>query len=478
MEGSESMSEYPDSVVDVDGHIYELPEDTLGKGGQGVVFSAKNTPDVAVKFCEPPGARGAAERKDLQQRLERVQTLPLAPEFDLARPLSMLRGHTGYTMRLLDGMVPIGQLIGTGVENVAEFYAETGGLRRRLEILARAARILARLHAQPLVYADISHQNIFVSKSTDAAEVWFIDADNLVYEPDVRGAIHTPYFGAPEVVRGESPVHTLTDIYSFAVLAFWVLAQNHPFLGEAVEVAGWDVSTTEDLEEKARRGELPYVDDPDNPRNRALEGIPRDIVMTATMRRLFEQMFVAGRIDPFARPGAADFVEALRQARDMTLTCGGCGMTYFVNAGQCPWCDAEAGGPAILSVEVRRWDPRLDEDDWEGLYGSRILWRKVIEAGRVGALRRHEVSAAPLAAEGRAELEVEIVENGVRLERAGECEREFWVVSGAESTPRPIEESLMMPLPIPGREWHLHCGPLEQPHRLASFRYVEGQGGR
>ncbi|WP_168210674.1 hypothetical protein [Persicimonas caeni] len=463
-------------MVDEKGNTYELADKPLGKGGQGIVFRSSSTPDVVVKFCAPPGEGGEAKtldegRRRLRRRLEEVRTLPLTG-LPVASPLAMLHGHVGYTMRLLEQMGPIGGLIATGSEeSLPQFYLDSGGLRRRLEILSQLAWILARLHAVPLVYGDISHNNVFVPEAVDASGVWLIDCDNLDWLPRASTSVYTPYFGAPEVVQHGAHADTLTDVYSFAILAYWVLVLNHPFLGSAVEVNGWDVTTTEDLEEKALRGELPFVDDPSDASNRSDEGVPRAWVLTRQLRELFERTFVDGREDRTARPSMVDFVDAFRRAADMTIWCDECGMTHFVNADSCPWCPSEGSQTGVLSIEIRHWEPRLDEEDWSLLRASKPLWRKVVQAGRTDVITTHMVSAAPLEAANEPELEVSVSRGGVSLSNVSD--REFRLVSGPDGSETPLRGEKTLPLPKGRREWFLHCGPADESHRIAFFRYFE-----
>src|SRR5262249_30001173 len=161
---------------------------------------------------------------------------------------------------LLTGMVPIKDLVAPPDTSLVGFYRDTGGLRRRLRLLARAAEILTRLHAVPVAYGDVSDANVFVSAGAEDEEVWLIDAANLRFVSSPGAAVHTARFGSPEVVREESGNTTLSDAYAFALLAFLVLAQQHPFHGDYVEQGGW--ADDVDREAQANRGELPWIDDP------------------------------------------------------------------------------------------------------------------------------------------------------------------------------------------------------------------------
>ena len=325
------MSDFPSTVVDDDGSVHHLLKQPLGRGGQGVVLRTRS-PHIAVKLIGAledapvsPEVRSAEKlwgkltrasgialtpdahkHSALRRRLEDVRALPL-PILHLAQPLAMLRDHVGYTMRLLSGMVPIRTLIAEpGSSKLGEFYQSSGGLGRRLELLANTAALLARLHGLPLVYADVSPNNVFISEATDASEVWLIDLDNLDYLSTNAPQIFTPGFGAPEVVTGRGGVSTLSDSYSFAVLAFWVLTQQHPFLGEYVEEGGWDDDGDEDREQLAFHGALPWIEDTKDNSNRTSKGIARHLALSKPVRDLFEKTFESGRTDRMARPSMAE----------------------------------------------------------------------------------------------------------------------------------------------------------------------------
>ena len=476
MSSNKAGSPYPSTVVDERGETFELEDEPLGEGGQGIVVRARNSDDVVVKLCSLRGTGASAAKKRLRRHLEEVRLLPV-DGLQLARPMEMLRGGetVGYTMRMLRDMVPIGELITTsGKDNLVEFYLEGGGLRRRLRLLEKAASTLAKLHSTPLVYGDVSAQNVFVSESTEADEVWFIDSDNLTYAGQTSSGIYTPMFGAPELVTGHSRANTtVSDVYSFAILAFWVLVQSHPFLGEAVESGGWDETST-DREAEAMEGEFPYIDDPEDDSNLGIHGFSGalGLVFSKTLRRLFQQVFTQGRKDPLSRPKVAEFAESFRRAGGMTVHCSQCSSTYYVTAGSCPWCEAEESRPDVIFVQARRWDPRLDDEDWKALFASNVVYSRVIEVGESATLRRHTVAAVPARLDNEPELKIEFQHGGVSVERLSD--REFWLVTDNTSEPVRLVGSKVLPMPEDDKRWHLHCGPLDKPHRLLSFQLFSG----
>jgi len=324
------------------GRVHVL-ERKIAEGGQGAVVTIAGQPRWLAKLCKWPSADPRAQA--WAQQIESVRRLPIE-DFDLpfAMPKALvLKPRVGYLMELMDGLVPIEQLLiqaqeaalqGLGLEG----FLASGGLKRRLAILARLARVLAKLHGLGIAHGDLSPKNVFVSESVDHAEVWLIDCDNLSYAVrDSSLALYTPDYGAPELVREEAGISTYTDIWSFAVMAFQLLTLLHPLKsGEMVEADS-------ELEATALRGELPWVDHPDDERNRPSAGISRSVVCTALLSKLFDRCFRLGCTVPEARPLMSEWAEALEAAHGLQLVCetdlGGCGSTHlWADDAQCPFC--------------------------------------------------------------------------------------------------------------------------------------------
>ena len=504
------MTDYPKDVVDERGNVHVLKE-MLGEGGQGIVFATTN-PDIAVKLIaggnEPASERrgtllerltyasgaslikGDAARNELRARLETVRTLPHPDDLHLAEPLAMLRGHVGYTMRLLRDMVPIRTLI-LPPENIAEEYLATGGLRRRLRLLAKAAEILGRLHSIPLVYADVSPNNVFISSSAEASEVWLIDADNLHFESAPGPQVYTPGFGAPEIVAGRAPVSTLSDGYAFAVLAFYVLAQIHPFLGNLVEEGGWEESV--DLEKQAYAGELPWVEDDDDDSNRSDKGIPRELVLTPRLTKLFQQTFGVGRQDAASRPSMLEWAEVLHQCADWTVACEGCGSTFYAPREKCPWCDSSPSAK-LLYGKFYVWDPEFNAESYDAvLAGSPVwhplavcvlvlggtydavlagspVWHLCMDRNKATDIARHAAEPSLLRDGDPPVMTVEVKHRSIRLTPHGD-----WVVYAylpREGRTEVIDTAKELPLPLPDSEWLLHFGSPDQIHRVAYFTLI------
>lgn len=344
------------TVVDQHGQSYELTG-RVGEGGQGIVCTT-NYPNVLVKVARASTDERRASWADKIRSLMRqpLEGLPIA------HPLALITTpQPGYVMELMDGLVPMADLMQTASDALMSDdglagYLQTGGLLRRLKILARLARILAELHGRGLAYGDLSPANIFASKSLEYAEVWLIDADNITSQSrDGQQGVFTPDYGAPEILRGESGINTLTDSWSFAVLAYRFLTLAHPLKGDDV------IEGEPEREESALRGELPWVDHPTDSSNALSVGLPREITLNVPLRTLFEKCFNAGMNSPGDRPSLSEWADAFEAATAHCDKCASCGSTFFYTSKHiCPFCDhVQEKDHTILLQEYRYMPPGL-----------------------------------------------------------------------------------------------------------------------
>ena len=377
-------------LVDEYGNIH-YPDTELARGGQGVVYRTRD-PDLAIK--QPLGANGEPDKNaNLRAAFQRVRTLPLPKHIPVSLPLAILRNEPGYVMKLLNGMTSFGAFSLNG-EKRAELekeplptwlsgipdkktaqdlahYAQTGSTRRRLYALYKCAAILARLHNAGLVYGDISLNNCFIGKDIPC-DCWLIDADNLRLElPSGGNTVYTPHLGAPEIVQGCDSARPRTDCWAFAVMAFQMLTLNHPFIGKKVlesdDDGGWDVDppadgVPADLDEQAYAGYLPFIDDEDDDSNALPNGgLPRRLVLTSQLQRLFQETFGVGRTQPHRRPAMAFWALELARAFDASVVCPSCQMSYFADAFEkCPYCDTPR--PIFAVAKTNRWQMCILEE--------------------------------------------------------------------------------------------------------------------
>lgn len=259
---------FPKRVTDTDGYEYQLDSKPLSQGGQGAVYT-ESSGKFVIKLLN-------RQTPLFEERLRRVQLL-LLDDLKVTRIHRVLRSpDIGYVMDHLKGMQPIKELIypQNKSEDYVRWYQDSGGMKRRIQLLKNLSAIMLQLRNKALIYGDLSPNNVFVSSREDQYEVYLIDIDNLVYESRAVGRIFTPNYGAPELVRGEACVSSRTDIYSFAVLVCELLCGGHPLKGDMV------IDGEPELEQSALRGELPWVYHKNDKSNTTNRYLPQEVAFT------------------------------------------------------------------------------------------------------------------------------------------------------------------------------------------------------
>jgi serine/threonine protein kinase len=153
----------------------------------------------------------------------------------------------------------------------------------------------------------------------------------------VSGVFGTTGFMAPEIERREAMPSRQTDLFSLAVLLFWMFHVNHPLVGKkALAIRIFDLAAKEKLYGK----EPLFIFDPNDRSNEAVDGkvdplreaganalqtwrfFPvyyRDCVMKA---------FTKGLRDPDARVTEGEWLAVLSRLRDSIFLCA-CGAENF-----------------------------------------------------------------------------------------------------------------------------------------------------
>ncbi|MBN1920129.1 MAG: serine/threonine protein kinase [Anaerolineae bacterium] len=299
-------------------------EQFLGGGGQGEVYKADlGGQKVALKWYFP--------RQATQQQKDALATLVQmgSPNDKFLWPLQLTSSETvtgfGYIMPLRESRYK-------GIVDL---------MKRRIEptfrALAKAGFILAdsylQLHAKGLCYRDISFGNVFFDPDTGDALI--CDNDNVAVDKGQQvGVLGTPRFMAPEVVRGEALPSTQTDLFSLAVLLFYMLVVHHPLEGQReTAIKCLDLPAMNKL-----YGTEPlFIFDPNDDSNRPLAGYHDNAlafwpIYPQFLRDLFTKAFTVGLKDPHGRVRESEWRGAMTQLRDAIFYCGHCGAENFYDA--------------------------------------------------------------------------------------------------------------------------------------------------
>ena len=378
-----------------EGENHEVLLLPLAEGAQGATYLTEN-PDVILKFAKSNGALVSSpeEIELFRRRVRYISSLPLPQDTNITIPETFLQDYAGYRMSFLDGMCSLYDFFFKGGSREGErpdyipegragdrlwTYLRSGSLAHRLCILGKAAVVLAKLHHGGISYGDISPNNIFLPKDKDESEVWFIDSDNLVEEgnPEWSQCIGTDPFCSPEVCEGECCT-LATDVFSFAELAFYLIADHHPFHGQAYMESDLFV------EEKNNPRSFAWICDPEDTSNQNELFIPQEQLLSRELMLLFWQTFVAGKNDLEARPPIALWPEFLFKELDDLTHCSECGLDFIAgkNATNCPVCHAPIGDEILFVVypagsDREAWKTRKPIHEKESLFHS-VFMRAVV----------------------------------------------------------------------------------------------------
>lgn len=110
----------------------------------------------------------------------------------------------------------------------------TGALRDKIRIALEIAKALGYIHTQNIIHRDVKPENVHIS---DAGVVKLMDFGIAKTEglsmTKAGFVLGTPYYMAPEQVRGEN-ITGQVDVYAFGILLFELIAGAKPILGEDI----------------------------------------------------------------------------------------------------------------------------------------------------------------------------------------------------------------------------------------------------
>ena len=318
-------------------------EEYLGGGSQGEVYrtSAANA-QAAVKWFHPHYLQQDVR---LRERLERAAEIG-APSDRFLWPVELTTSSSssgfGYLMGLRE----------TRFRSMADLV--TRQFETSFRSLATAGFELAnaflQLHARGLCYRDISFGNVFFDPVT--GEVQICDNDNVDIDGQPGSIGGTARFMAPEIVTGAATPSTQSDLFSLAILLFYLMVNHHPLEG-ALESAirCFDLPAMTKL-----YGSQPvFIYDPANLSNRPVPGLHDNALALwplypKSLRALFTRAFTDGIHDPqHGRVRESEWRSAMIQLRDSIFYCTACGAENFYDA------DAITGNANSVRLHNKCW---------------------------------------------------------------------------------------------------------------------------
>lgn len=216
-------------------------EATLGAGGMGTVYRAKDlrkveasdpNPYVAIKvlnehFKDHPDAFVTLQREASRSHTLSHPNIVTVHDFDRDGDVIFM------TMELLQGQgldTFIRQQKGKGVAK-----------NKALQIVRDIGIALGFAHQKHIIHSDLKPGNVFLSQ--DGAKVLDFGIARLTSEAAIEGDYDagtlgalTPAYASLEMLQGEPP-HPADDIYALAIIAYELLAGEHPYGRKSAELA-------------------------------------------------------------------------------------------------------------------------------------------------------------------------------------------------------------------------------------------------
>ena len=356
----------------------------LGGGGQGEVYRARLVDakgggagaPVALKWFFPHYLR---QDPDLRARLERaIDTGPPSDRFLWPQALAQTADRPGFGY-----VMPLREDRFAGITDLVTRRAEPT-LRALVTAGFELAHNYRQLHAKGFCYRDISFGNVFFDP--ESGEVRICDNDNVSVDDGQGGVIGgTARFMAPEIVRGEVGPSTQTDLFSLAVLLFYMLVNHHPLEGaREAQIRCFDLPAMTRL-----YGTDPlFIFDPDDTSNRPVRGSHDNALALwplypRSVQTLFMRAFTDGLRDAHRRVVESQWSSALIRLRDSIFYCQHCRAENFYDPDVLGGSDAKSSA-CWACASPHRLPPRMriDRDDVVMLNHNSLLYPHHLDAER------------------------------------------------------------------------------------------------
>lgn len=293
----------------------------LGAGGQGEVYDVEcNGKHYALKWYFKHMAT-SAQKSILENLISRG-----APDASFLWPQDLIFKVQGE---------PFGYIMPLRPKN---YKSIVDMMKRRAEpsfyALCRAAFNLTngyqKLHTMGYSYRDISFGNLFFDP--DSGDVLICDNDNVSANGIDNSSVYgTPRFMAPEIVVGKAKPSRNTDLFSLAVLLFYMFMMGHPLEGKLeADIKCMDIHAMNKL-----YGTNPvFVFDPANKTNRPVKGYQDNVLIywdlyPQQLKDLFTQSFTEGLTAPNKRVTEKRWLEAFANLMSGITACPNCGAEIF-----------------------------------------------------------------------------------------------------------------------------------------------------
>jgi serine/threonine-protein kinase len=253
----------------------------LGEGGMGVVYRAideRLRRPVALKVLPNDAMRDEARRRRFMREARSAAAVVHA-NVAAVYEVDESSGHVYIAMELIDG-ISLRHELSRARLPVPECVRIAKGI----------ARALAKAHEKGIVHRDLKPDNVMLNEDREVKVLDFglaklLDSDDRLAKLDETAShdaagrlMGTPAYMSPEQATGR-PVDARSDVFSFGVILYEMLAGQRPFGG---------ASAMETLVAVAR-------DEPPPPSSLAAIPAAIELVLSTCLQKQPERRFASGR---------------------------------------------------------------------------------------------------------------------------------------------------------------------------------------
>lgn len=298
----------------------------LGAGGQGEVYKVElNGKQYALKYYFPENCN-----PNFKKNLKIIIENPVEPKHFLWPLYFVENGNQfGYVMDLMpSGYCTVDDWISGRVDTTIE---------KLLVTCINLCDGFHDLHARGYSYKDISRGN--VSFNPDTGDVLILDNDNVTPNLESSGIKGTPQFMAPELVSGYEKTPTRkTDLFSLAVLLFYLLTCEHPLEGNFHNKSETDFANEDDWAKLIYgydTAQFIFADESNLERyidtnvDSNINAKEMWLMYPERIKKLFRRAFVEGIKNPDKRPQAFEWTEAFIKTLATRYSCPDCNHPMF-----------------------------------------------------------------------------------------------------------------------------------------------------
>ena len=351
-----ALPEIGDEVRAVDTKLNYKIKEALGDGAQGKVYQIEYLgKKMALKWYK--ANKATSKQKEIIEHL--IETGSPCEKFLWPKDLVISKqiNGFGYIMPLRDpNYKSIADLVARKVDTNYKVLSTVG---------YHLANSYRELHSRGYCYRDINFDNIFFAPET--GDIRICDNDNVgINNQSEASVLGTQRFMAPEIVRGEKTPNTSSDIFSLAVLLFYIFMNNHPLHGKKEsQIRCFDLPAMRQI-----YGEEPvFIFDPDDDSNRPQPKEHQNALLSwpiypEFLRQLFIQTFTEGLNNINKRVREVQWRSAMLRLKDSIFYCQNCGRENFYDLKQveakkslkCWNCNTKLALPYRIKLEDNNKD--------------------------------------------------------------------------------------------------------------------------